>query len=177
MSLAAGPDAALGAKRHIFAMLDVDGDGVISMPEYVSRPTRLAQALGLDVEEPAVMAAITAHEQLYAAMDADGDGRVTFEEYANWAGADTFDTSCRPALGSLFDLADADGDGHLDREEFTLLRSALGNAVERARAAFDVLDADGDGRVGREEYLGSIRSFVSQGASLMSETLHGDAKV
>ncbi|MFK0258635.1 EF-hand domain-containing protein [Streptomyces sp. NPDC090445] len=175
MSIASSAEAALVAKRHIFAMLDVDGDGVISLPEYLSRPHRLAEALGLGAEEPRVRTSVAAHEEVYAAMDADDDGRVTFEEYAGWAGTDAFDASCRPALGSLFDLADADGDGCLDREEFTLLRSTLGNAEDRARAAFDVLDADGDGRVEREEYLDSIRTYVSQGASPMAETLHTGA--
>ncbi|MFI6843080.1 EF-hand domain-containing protein [Kitasatospora sp. NPDC050467] len=160
------------AKSHIFAMLDVDGDGVISRPEYLARPGRAASALGRDEGDPLVAAARAAHERVYASMDADGDGRVTFEEYAAWAGAGAFDEVCRQALGSLFDLADADADGALGRAEFTRLRAALGNPADSAAKAFDALNADGDGRVGRDEYLASIRDFVTDGASLMAETLH-----
>ncbi|MFE9045646.1 EF-hand domain-containing protein [Streptomyces sp. NPDC007818] len=97
---------------------------------------------------------------------------MTFDEYEAWAGADTFDTVCREALGSLFDLADGADDGCLDREEFTRLRHALGNPADQARAAFDALDEDGDGRVGRDAYLAQIRSFVTGGSAPMARALH-----
>ncbi|AEW98523.1 EF-hand domain-containing protein [Streptantibioticus cattleyicolor] len=162
----------LTAKRHIFTMLDTDGDGVISRREYLARPERAARALGRDGDDPLVRAARVAHERVYASMDADGDGRVTFEEYATWAGGEVFDGVCRQALGALFDLADADADGALARAEFTRLRSVLGNDAGNAAKAFDALDTDGDGRVGRDEYLASIRSYVAEGASPMAEALH-----
>ncbi|MEV0123070.1 EF-hand domain-containing protein [Streptomyces sp. NPDC050703] len=160
------------AKRHIFSMLDVDGDGVISRQEYLTRPERAAQAAGRSGDDPLVAVARTAHEQVFASMDADQDGRVTFAEYEAWAGGQAFDEVCRPALGSLFDLADTDNDGHLDRAEFTELRHALGNPVGNARAAFDALDEDGDGRIDRDAYLAQIRSFVTEGSSSMARALH-----
>lgn len=164
--------AATTAKSHIFAMLDTDGDGVISRQEYLARPARAATVLGRGAADPLVVAALAAHERVYAAMDADGDDRVTFDEYATWAGADTFDEVCRQALGSLFDLADTGTDGTLTRAEFTRLRVALGNTADNAGMAFDALDTDGDGRVERDEYLGSIRTYVTDGASPMNVALH-----
>ncbi|WP_251050525.1 EF-hand domain-containing protein [Streptomyces sp. ISL-86] len=164
--------AALAAKGHIFTMLDVDGDGVISRQEYLVRPERAAAALGREGADPLVLAALAAHERVYASMDADGDGRVTFEEYAAWAGAEAFDDVCRQALGSLFDLADTDADGNLNRAEFTQLRAVLGNTPDNAETAFDALDTDGDGRIDRDEYLASIRAYVIEGASPMAEALH-----
>ncbi|WP_431046830.1 EF-hand domain-containing protein [Streptomyces sp. P1-3] len=163
---------AIAAKAHIFTMLDVDGDGVISRQEYLARPERAAAALGREGGDPLVSAARTAHERVYASMDANGDGKVTFAEYATWAGAETFDDVCRHALGSLFDLADTDADGTLGRAEFTRLRAVLGNPTENAEKAFDALDTDGDGHIDRDEYLASIRAYVTDGASPMAEALH-----
>ncbi|MFH8561430.1 EF-hand domain-containing protein [Streptomyces sp. NPDC017988] len=160
------------AKRHIFSMLDVDGDGVISRQEYLARPERAAEALGRADDDPLLSLARTAHDRVFASMDADQDGRVTFAEYEAWAGGEAFDEVCRPALGSLFDLADADSDGHLDQAEFTRLRHALGNPADNARAAFDALDEDGDGRIDRDAYLAQIRSFVTDGFSPMARALH-----
>ncbi|MFJ9811184.1 EF-hand domain-containing protein [Streptomyces sp. NPDC101158] len=168
--------AAVTAKGHIFAMLDVDGDGVISRQEYLARPERAAAALGRSGDDPLVRAALVAHEQVYASMDADGDGKVTFDEYATWAGGATFDAVCRQALGSLFDLADTETVGALSRAEFTRLRVALGSTADNAEAAFDALDTDDDGRVDRDEYLSSIRSYVTDGASPMAEALHTGAR-
>ncbi|MBM7168667.1 EF-hand domain-containing protein [Streptomyces sp. G44] len=159
------------ARKDIFRMLDVDGDGVISRAEYLARPERAAVRLGRDTGDPLVAVARSSHERVFSAMDADGDGQVTFEEYAAWAGAQTFDEVCREALGSLFDLADTDADGMLDRAEFARLREVLGNRADNAAEAFDALDTDGDGRVDRDEYLSAIRAFVSDGASPMYEAL------
>ncbi|MGW6318079.1 EF-hand domain-containing protein [Streptomyces sp. NPDC055099] len=164
------------AKRHIFSMLDVDGDGVISRQEYLARPERAAAALGRTGDDPLLAAARTAHEQVFASMDAEQDGQVTFAQYAAWAGGQAFDEVCRTALGSLFDLADTDRDGHLDRPEFTRLRHALGNPADNARAAFDAMDDDEDGLIDRDAYLAQIRSFVTDGSSPMARALHAEAR-
>ncbi|MEU9145527.1 EF-hand domain-containing protein [Streptomyces sp. NPDC048349] len=164
------------AKRHIFTMLDVDGDGSISRQEYLARPERAAAALGRGGDDALLSVARTTHEKVFESMDADGDGQVTFAEYEAWAGERAFDEVCRPALGSLFDLADTDGDGHLDQAEFTRLRHALGNPADHAREAFEALDADGDGRIDRDAYLAQIRAFVTGGSSPMALALHTGAR-
>ncbi|MER6030986.1 EF-hand domain-containing protein [Streptomyces sp. NPDC001851] len=160
------------ARGRIFAMMDADGDGVISAQDYLSRVDRAVQATGRSEDDPLVLAARREAHKAWAAMDANGDGKLSFEEYDAWVGADKFDNICRFALGALFDLADADGDGALDKAEFTILRTALNNAPVNAEAAFGALDADGDGRVGRDEYLASIRAYVVGEASPMGEALY-----
>ncbi len=161
------------SKRRIFAMLDADGDGVITHAEYLARVDRAAEACGRDPQDPLVAVARAAHGEVFRQMDGDGDGGVTFDEYRSWAGHEAFEESCRPALGSLFDLADSDGDGRLTRQEFTRLRTATGNTADGAAAAFAALDTDGDGIVDRAAYLAAIRDFLTTGASPMADA-YGD---
>ncbi|MEU8776598.1 EF-hand domain-containing protein [Streptomyces sp. NPDC048606] len=157
------------AKRRIFTMLDADGDGVITRPEYLDRVHRAAAACGREAQHPLVAVALAAHEEVFGQMDGNADGAVTYEEYRDWAGHDAFEESCRPALGSLFDLADHDDDGHLTRDEFTRLRAATGNTPEGADAAFDALDPRHDGTVERSVYLAAIHDFLTTGRSPMAD--------
>ncbi|MFI9204111.1 EF-hand domain-containing protein [Streptomyces sp. NPDC053048] len=149
------------AKRLVFAVLDTDGDGVISRDDYFTRIDRLTVATGRGEEDPMVVHARAAGERAWAEMDADGDGKMTEDEYLAWVGVEAFDNICSPALGALFDLADADRDGIVNRPEFIMLRTALGNPAINAEAAFDALDVDGDGRVSRHDYLMSIRTHIA----------------
>ncbi|MGK5547562.1 EF-hand domain-containing protein [Streptomyces sp. URMC 127] len=164
--------AATAARERVFAMMDADGDGVITAHDYLSRVDRAVKATARTEDDPLVVTARAEAHKAWGAMDADGDGKLTFDEYNAWVGADKFDNVCRFALGSLFDLADADGDGEVDKAEFTLLRTALNNSPANAAAAFDALDADGDGRVGRAAYLASIRAYIVGDNSPMGEALY-----
>ncbi|MFI0163950.1 EF-hand domain-containing protein [Streptomyces sp. NPDC017095] len=163
------------AQQLVFAMLDADGDGIVSREEYLARTTNVARAMGLDQDDPAVVTARTLGERAWESMDADGDGRLAFDQYTAWAGAEAFDTVCAPVLGALFDLADTDHDGALGLAEFTALRTALNNPAANAEAAFTALDADGDGRVGRDDYIASIRAHVTGDGSPMGSALYSAA--
>ncbi|MEU9831612.1 EF-hand domain-containing protein [Streptosporangium sp. NPDC048047] len=56
-----------------FKIIDVDGDGLISVEEF----TRLMEVLGQPVTPEAARAAI-------AKLDQDGDGRISLEEFAGY---------------------------------------------------------------------------------------------
>ncbi|MEU3416650.1 MULTISPECIES: EF-hand domain-containing protein [unclassified Streptomyces] len=160
------------AQKLVFAMLDADGDGIVSRDEYMARTRNVARAMGLKEDDQLVVAARTLGESAWASMDADGDGKLTFDQYAAWAGAEAFDTVCAPVLGALFDLADTDHDGALDLSEFTALRTALNNPAANAEAAFTALDTNGDGRIGRDDYIASIRAHVTGEGSPMGRALY-----
>ncbi len=166
------PTAATTPTRRVFAMMDADGDSVISANDYLSRIERVVQATGRTEDDPLVTTARAEGLKAWEVMDADADGRLTFDEYDAWVDADKFDNVCRFALGSLFDLVDADGDGALDRAEFTTLRTALNNPPGNAEAAFNALDTDGDGRVDRDAYLAAIRAYIVGDSSPMGEALY-----
>ncbi|MGW1378176.1 EF-hand domain-containing protein [Streptomyces sp. NPDC002446] len=160
------------AKRLVFAMLDTDGDGVVSRDDYFTRIDRVTVATGRSEQDSMVVHARAAGERAWAEMDGDGDGKMTLDEYLAWVGVEAFDNICSPALGALFDLADTDEDGALNRPEFIMLRTALGNRAGNAEAAFDALDADGDGRVSRHDYLMSIRTHIAGGDSPAGAVLY-----
>ncbi|GHI39956.1 EF-hand domain-containing protein [Streptomyces violascens] len=164
--------AATAARGHVFAMMDADGDQVVTRHDYLSRIDRTVLATERAEDDPLVITARAEGIKAWTAMDANNDGKLTFDEYNAWVGADKFDNICRFALGALFDLADADKDGALDKAEFTTLRTALNNAPSNAAAAFDALDADGDGLVGRDTYLASIRAYIVGDSSPMGEALY-----
>ncbi len=164
--------AATAARVRVFAMMDADGDQVITRHDYLSRIDRTVLATGRTEDDPLVVAARTEGIKAWGAMDANNDGKLTFDEYNAWVGADKFDNVCQFALGALFDLADADRDGAVDKAEFTTLRTALNNSPGNAAAAFDALDADGDGRVSRDAYLASIRAYIVGDSSPMGEVLY-----
>ncbi|MFJ8650028.1 EF-hand domain-containing protein [Streptomyces sp. NPDC093546] len=160
------------AHKLVFAMLDADGDGIVSREEYMERTGNVARAMGLEEDDQLVVSARNLGERAWASMDADGDGKMTFDQYTAWAGAEAFDTVCAPVLGALFDLADTDHDGSLDLGEFTALRTALNNPATNAEAAFTALDTNGDGRIGRDDYIASIRAHVTGEGSPMGRALY-----
>ncbi len=164
--------AATTPTQRVFAMMDRDGDGVISADDYLSRIDRVVRATGRSEDDPLVAIARAEGRKAWGVMDADADGRLTFAEYDAWVDGDKFDNVCQYALGSLFDLVDADGDGALNRAEFTTLRTALNNPPGNAGAAFAALDTDGDGLVARGAYLAAIRAYVVGDDSPMGEVLY-----
>jgi Ca2+-binding EF-hand superfamily protein len=99
---------------QMFAYLDKDGDGQISIDEFLS------------FYSEASTEAITEMSERYCAAlcvmaDADSDDRLSHEEYVRWAMADggASETDAEAAFGVI----DADGDGYVTKEN--LVRSMV----------------------------------------------------
>lgn len=68
--------AATGEYAESFALIDANGDGLISATELV----RLMRALGDDVTDSAA-------ERAVDLMDVDGDGLISLDEFAGYLGS------------------------------------------------------------------------------------------
>jgi Ca2+-binding EF-hand superfamily protein len=114
----------------IWAQVDKDGDGVISLEEFQAMPR-----LGRLPEDK--------RARLFKRLDKDGDGRLSRRELEQMrrqqGGPD-------PRMRRLFEL-DKDGSGGISFEEFKLAEFARKLPPERLEALFRRLDVDGDGEI------------------------------
>ncbi len=156
----------------VFALLDVDADGVITFDDLAALGIRACEQLR--IAESAQAGAIldgyaSWWEQLRADYDVDGDGRVSRAEFAQVmlsgdADRQGYYGQRMGRLVSLFaDALDADGDGFIEPTEYlALFGAAPGLDPQMVEAAFERLDADGDGRISREEFqAGVAQAFLS----------------
>lgn len=133
-----GPQAmrpgGMGGAFHLFRIVDIDGDSVVSHAEAAAN-----------------------REEMFVNMDADEDGALTGEEYmavgfgpgAMMAGgAGPFHAQAQERKAAAFAAMDGDGDGDVDQREWMVA------GEERFGAA----DLDGDGAVSVWEFR-SVRRF------------------
>ena len=168
----------------IFSLGDVDGDGEVSLQEFVdlmspSSSEVLAKLRGNFRSIADVKAA-------FKKIDTDGDGLLSKNEMQNSPGC-KFD---REEVDAIFQLGDINGDGELDMGEFialmyppatevtSLLNGCLKNNknyfkvisklsssfrnIEDVKAAFKLLDVDGDGSITRQEMTSSGHKFSGE---------------
>lgn len=156
----------------IFALLDVDADGVITFDDLAALGIRACEQLRIagSAQAGALLDGYASWwEELRAGCDADGDGRVSRAEFAQVmlsAGGDRrgFYGQRIGKLVSLFaDALDADGDGFIEPTEYlALFGAAPGLDHQMVEAVFERLDADGDGLISREEFqAGVAHAFLS----------------
>ena len=143
-----GPSAARGA-GNILAQLDANGDGLVSLDEFVDAKLARVEA-GFEIK------------------DENGDGLITEDEVGRDRPEppDGFDPAAFRACveeqlgvelpepaepGSRFAEADLNGDGGID------LGEAISNATDKATDRFFALDENGDGMLDAEE-LATIKA-------------------
>ena len=95
---------------------DADGDGRVTLEEFVSSMTALAGS-----QEGLAQVGLAVAEQMITAMDADGDGRLDRKEYHDMMGAWG---ASEAEMDIVFNHMDSDGDGYVSREE--LMHSVRG---------------------------------------------------
>jgi len=143
---------------------DLDGDGEISLDEFVTLMSPGAAATLSQIRQN--YKSINEVKQLFKAVDVDSDGLLTKEEMINSDG-NKFDME---QIDAIFELGDANNDNQLDMGEFiAILFPAAGEVIaklsktvptiDQVKELFRRLDLDNDGSVSKSEMLESSVRF------------------
>jgi Ca2+-binding EF-hand superfamily protein len=146
--------------QHMLKKLDSNGDGRISLDEYLAGATARFKAIDMQNTGNVTVAQLAASPQalkrnqmvanfLVKRMDTAGNGYITQDEYLAQA-------------RTRFAKLDKKGDGKLTVDEFhpvhfprvgAQVAEQSGHGSKRAQAIFDKIDTNHDGVVTQEEYL------------------------
>ncbi|NEP14580.1 MAG: hypothetical protein F6K14_31165 [Symploca sp. SIO2C1] len=148
--------------KTYFKLMDVNGDGFLSLSDYEAIADRLVELQGNSSNYEEIM---TLFRDLFQNMIAGGasvDANTMIREeelVANAAKAVSVLQSA-PAVGTrknevFFDIIDTNKSGEISREEYRkyLAIYSGGDQPERADKAFDSIDADGNGSITRTEFI------------------------
>lgn len=125
-----------GRGAEVFAELDANGDGALSLEELQDRPSRFDRA------------------------DADGDGVISRDEMLAQA-----TERAEAGVDRFFDRFDANGDGAVSEDEIAEVRdnNREDQRTEAAARIFERMDADGDGQISAEEFAEARAHFGERG--------------
>lgn len=140
------------ARDDLVTSMDTDGDGQVSMAEFVAaRPS--------DVGEDQAT-------NLFNSFDTEGSGSLTADQLqeamstnAPLMGAGSppaSSTSSDHTLSDLFSSLDTDGDGVISQEEFAAGRPD-DVSEEQATLLFESLDTDGAGSITKDQFVDAMK--------------------
>jgi len=164
----------------IFAVADCDGDGEVSLEEFVqllcpsvASPTSGGGGVSVVGKFRGMYKTIEEVRTAFSAFDADGDGNISRNELE--AGMTRGGLFSAQEAAKVFELADINGDGEIDVVEFVQLM--FPNAAElisslkqkfttedQVRAIFASWDSDKDGQISFSELQGAVKN-LGQGLS------------
>lgn len=130
-----------------FAAIDTNGNGSISLDEYITASEPVAAlAMDSDGSDVRVLSREDAKWLLhrdYRAYDSNGDGKVDEREFMP-----RFDITTRISFYAI----DVDGDGTLTLNELKSFSNGTAEETERLESSFNILDTNGNGSVTLQEY-------------------------
>merc|ERR1719336_448635 len=149
----------------VFALGDVNDDGVLDLDEFIS--VMCPSALTVVSRLRGKFQNIVEVKKAFLAIDINRDGLLSKQELS---ASGKFNAQ---EVEAIFMLGDLNGDGELDLEEFVgLLCPMAGMALARltrnvnnindAQQLFRILDKDGDGNISMEEMRACGKRFNSQ---------------
>ena len=149
----------------VFALGDVNDDGVLDLDEFIS--VMCPSALTVVSRLRGKFQNIAEVKKAFLAIDVNKDGLLSKQELS---GSGKFNAQ---EVEAIFMLGDLNGDGEIDLEEFVgLLCPTAGMALARltrnvnnindAQQLFRILDKDGDGNISMEEMRACGNRFNSQ---------------
>lgn len=158
-----------GRAANMLRRLDSNGDGRISLDEYLAAATQRFQAIDAEhhgsvdaaaiASSPAALERIDRRaERLVHRLDTAGNGYVTQAEFVL-------------AAQNRFTRLDANGDGRLTPDELAAAHHGHGrsagpqapdNAQARATRHFDRLDANHDGVVTADEFIAAAKAMYAK---------------
>ena len=151
----------------IFSLGDSDGDGEITMAEFVNLMSPSATETLNKIRQQ--FKNITDVKSAFKAIDTDNDGLLSMQEMMSSSGC-KFD---KEEVNAIFELGDVDGDGQIDMGEFIGIMypsatevisklSASFRNIEDVKASFKLLDKDGDGSITKDEMAASSHKFSGE---------------
>jgi Ca2+-binding EF-hand superfamily protein len=153
---------------HMFALLDLDGDGRLEQRDYVGRVEALARLRGWSRDSAVYQRnlghALEEWENLCESADTNQDGRVTLDEFLRFGATylddrDAVRSWARGDVQLLFDAIDTDSDGRISIDEYRVYLEVYGADASAAETFFAHADLDEDGRITRAEMAHAFEEF------------------
>jgi Ca2+-binding EF-hand superfamily protein len=169
--------------RRMFAVLDVNRDGVVDRRDFLQRTEACARLRGWSADTPEYERnlgfALDEWSNLRESADADDDAGVTEAEFLRYARLYLTDRDAVRAHAHgdaqlLFDTMDTDGDGRVTAQEYGTYLEICGVDRSAARAFFAHADLNEDGVITRDEMTHAVEEFlVSEDPAAGGNYLYG----
>lgn len=171
--------------RLRFELWDTDGDGSISLDDFVSEAHAIVDALGVSKDSQKGKAVIGAYTQMFpdpaklsGVLDSVGGltggplggatdaAAITADQFVTLAdtllvsaGDAGYDALLAPTIRAIARACDTDDDGQVEAEDFKSWLGVIGVDASTADEAFAGLDSDGDGKVAVDDIVTAVRDY------------------